>query len=173
MPPTKRVLQEDSTSTSILKDKLNALQNPGNGMRGRRNGASALGNGSSLKEVVSQADSASTHGGQNGQSMMSWASEDPALLQGYRRTYRLDAPSSFKNPLSHVVLSHGIGKYSPTMARHKAKRRVPKEQLAMSVRKNFNALAVNETEVIVDLLYKAKTQDKAFRARFAPPPAKK
>jgi hypothetical protein len=90
------------------------------------------------------------------------------------------------------VLSHGIGKYSPTMARPKTKRRAPKEQLAMAVRKNFNALAVNETEVIVDLLYKVKTQgmavpasrtldhigeancitDKAFRARFAPPQKK-
>lgn len=115
---------------------------------------------------------------------MSWASEDTALLQSYRRTYRLDAPSSFKNPLSHAVLSRGIGKLSPTMNRPKAKRRVQKEQLALSVRKNFNALAVNETEVIVDLLYKVKTHgtdvlytlrilanctiDKAFRARFTP-----
>ncbi|KAF2002268.1 hypothetical protein P154DRAFT_521095 [Amniculicola lignicola CBS 123094] len=91
-----------------------------------------------------------------------------AVLQGYRRAYRLDTPSAFKNPLSHVILGNGIGRHSPTMARPKAKRRVQKEQLAMSVRKNFNALAVSETDVIVDMLYKVKTKDKEFRVRFAP-----
>jgi hypothetical protein len=79
-------------------------------------------------------------------------------LQGYRRTYRLDTPSSFKNPLSNVILGSGIGKYSPTMARPKSKRRVHKDQLALAVRKNFNANSVSETDVIVDLLYKVKTQ---------------
>jgi hypothetical protein len=44
------------------------------------------------------------------------------------------------------------------MARPKTKRRVQKEQLALAVRKNFNALGVNETDVIVDLLYKVKNQ---------------
>jgi hypothetical protein len=74
MPPAKRVLQEDSTPT--LKEKLNALHNP---LRGRRNGANALVNGSSLKEVVSQADTASTNGGGalNGQSTVSSAQFPP------------------------------------------------------------------------------------------------
>ena len=72
------------------------------------------------------------------------------------------------------------------MARPKAKRRVPKDQLALAVRKNFNALGVNETDVIVDMLYKARNRgmpilqalrlievadhvlDKEFRVRFAP-----
>ncbi|OCL14206.1 hypothetical protein AOQ84DRAFT_331457 [Glonium stellatum] len=171
MPPTKtRVLQEDPSTT--LKEKLNALQ--ATTARARRNGGPPLTNGSSLKEVVSStADTASTNGGtqsnQNGGSGISWTSEDSSLLQGYRRAYRLDTPSSFKNPLSHIILGNGIGQYSPTMARHRTKRRVNKDQLALAVRKNFNALAVNETEVIVDLLYKVKTQDKAFRVRFAPP----
>ncbi|KAH0270433.1 hypothetical protein KCU71_g18937, partial [Aureobasidium melanogenum] len=57
---------------------------------------------------------------------------------------------------------------SPTMARRKAKRKVPKEQLAMAVRKNFNDAAVNEIDVMVDLLYKVRNQDKAFRLRSAP-----
>ncbi|OCK83045.1 hypothetical protein K432DRAFT_347866 [Lepidopterella palustris CBS 459.81] len=170
MPPAKtRMLQEDSTLT--LKEKLNSLHTTA--ARGRRNGAPVLMNGSTLKEVVSStADTASINGGtqsaQNGGSGISWTSEDSSLLQGYRRAYRLDTPSSFKNPLSHIVLGNGIGRYSPTMARHRTKRRVHKDQLALAVRKNFNALAVNETEVIVDLLYKTKTQDKAFRVRFAP-----
>ena len=44
------------------------------------------------------------------------------------------------------------------MARQKAKRRVNKEQLALAVRKNFNALPVSENDVIVGLMYKARNQ---------------
>lgn len=72
------------------------------------------------------------------------------------------------------------------MAREKSKRRVQKEQLALAVRKNFNALGVTESDVIVDWLYKSKTKgtalwhtarrfgadqppEKEFRVRFAPP----
>lgn len=89
---------------------------------------------------------------------MKWTSQEPAVLQSYRRAYRLDTPSTFKNPLSHVVLGQGIGRMSPTMARAKSKRRVQKDQLALAVRKNFNALGVNESDVIVDWLYKSKHQ---------------
>lgn len=117
---------------------------------------------------------------------MKWTSQEPAVLQGYRRAYRLDTPSTFKNPLSHVVLGQGIGRMSPTMARAKSNRRVHKDQLAMAVRKNFNALGVSESDVIVDWLYKTKHQgaqtsphhldnvadvfliDKEFRVRFTP-----
>lgn len=87
-----------------------------------------------------------------------WSSQDPSVLQGYRRAYRLDCPSSFKNPLSHVVLSQGIGRMSPTMARPKGKRRVQKDQLGMAVKKSFNSQAVTESDVIVDWLYKSKHQ---------------
>jgi histone deacetylase complex subunit SAP30 len=116
---------------------------------------------------------------------MKWSSQEPAVLHSYRRAYRLDTPSTFKNPLSHVVLSQGIGRFSPTMARPKSKRRVQKDQLALAVRKNFNALGVTESDVIVDWLYKSKHQgtpllpyttyhilmpctDNEFRVRFAP-----
>lgn len=89
---------------------------------------------------------------------ISWVSEDLSLLQDYRSSHRLEAPSAFKNPLGHAILGRGIGKYSPTMVRKKNERRISKEQLATAVRKNFNALAVSESEVIVDLLYKVKMQ---------------
>lgn len=116
-----------------------------------------------------------------------WSSQDATVLQSYRRAYRLDAPSAFKNPLSHVVLNQGIGRFSPTMARPKTKRRVHKDQLALAVRRSFNNMAVSESDVIVDWLYKTKNQgttfthiqipsgyradrvlDKEFRVRFAP-----
>ena len=56
------------------------------------------------------------------------------------------------------MLGQGIGRFSPTMAREKSKRRVHKDQLALAVRKNFNALGVTESDVIVDWLYKSKHQ---------------
>jgi hypothetical protein len=100
---------------------------------------------------------------------MKWSSQEPAVLQSYRRAYRLDTPSTFKNPLSHVVLGQGIGRFSPTMARPKSKRRVQKDQLALAVRKNFNALGVTESDVIVDWLYKSKHQGKANTIHAQPP----
>lgn len=91
-------------------------------------------------------------------SQISWGTQDATVLQGYRRAYHLDTPAAFKNPLSHVVLNQGIGRLSPTMARKKDKRRVKKEQLALAVRKNFNAQAVTETNCIVDWIYTVKNQ---------------
>jgi len=93
---------------------------------------------------------------------MSWNTQDHAVLQGYRRAYRLDTPSSFKNPGSHIVLGQGIGKFSPTMARPKAKRRVEKSQLSLAVRKNFNAQAVSETNCIIDWMYTVKNQGESI-----------
>lgn len=89
---------------------------------------------------------------------MSWNTQSTAVLRDYRRAYRLDTPSAFKNPLSHVVLGKGIGRFSPTMARPKSKRRVEKSQLALAVRKNFNAQAVSEQTCIVDWIYAVKNQ---------------
>ncbi|KAH9877046.1 hypothetical protein IAQ61_002407 [Plenodomus lingam] len=167
MPPKRT---HDEPQPGSLKEKLQHLQASNANARGRRNGGANTMNGSSLKEV----DNASTNSGQtshdssSSSSNIKWASQDASVLQGYRRAYRLDTPSAFKNPLSHVVLNQGIGRFSPTMARPKSKRRVHKDQLALAVRKNFNALAVNEGDVIIDWLYKSKHQDKEFRVRFAP-----
>lgn len=44
------------------------------------------------------------------------------------------------------------------MARRKDKRKTSKEQLALSVRKNFNAAAVSEIDVMVELVYKVRHQ---------------
>lgn len=93
---------------------------------------------------------------------MSWNTQDNAVLQGYRRAYRLDTPSAFKNPSSHIILNQNIGKLSPTMARSKAKRRVEKSQLSLAVRKNFNAQAVSETNCIIDWMYTAKNQGESL-----------
>lgn len=93
---------------------------------------------------------------------MEWTTAESTELHSYRHTYRLPVPSAYKNPTSHFVLSPhvglGIGKYSPTMARAKAKRRITHDQLATAIRKHFNAEAVSETDVIVNMLYKVKHQ---------------
>ncbi|KAF2141421.1 uncharacterized protein K452DRAFT_272289 [Aplosporella prunicola CBS 121167] len=176
-PPKSRNPDQDSRSdASVTKDKHTA-SNHSHHARGRRNGGPTLTNGSHLKEVVSASGDAHGSVGRNGAHYgqmastggLAWNKEDLTLLQGYRNAYRLDCPSAFKNPMAHAILGRGIGKYSPTMTRKRNERRVSKDQLAMAVRKNFNALAVSESEVIVDLMYKVKTQDKTFRMRFAPP----
>ncbi|KAB2576752.1 hypothetical protein DIS24_g6299 [Lasiodiplodia hormozganensis] len=178
MPPAKaRPHDPDARSDAPTKDKHSAASHTSHA-RGRRTGGPAhLTNGSHLKEVLSAAadatNAANRNGGQTAHTGstggISWVSEDLSLLQDYRSSHRLEAPSAFKNPLGHAILGRGIGKYSPTMVRKKNERRISKEQLATAVRKNFNALAVSESEVIVDLLYKVKMQDKTFRLRFPPP----
>jgi len=81
----------------------------------------------------------------------------------------------------------GIGLLSPTMARHKDRRRMGKDQLAIAVRKVFNAASVAESELLTSFLYVVHNQgrnlstlicpfpqltvviDKKFRMRFEPP----
>lgn len=48
------------------------------------------------------------------------------------------------------------------MARQKEKRRVAKESLALAVRKHFNSAAVNEIDVVVEVIYRVKNQGMAF-----------
>jgi len=207
MPPSKRTQEDGQT----LKEKLHSLKVDSARVR-RHNGHTAANgnvvNGSALKEVMSSnGDNASIQSAQNEHTsgvgglplplncnyfeyallilvQMSWNTQDGSVLQGYRRAYRLDTPSAFKGSASHIVLNQGIGKYSPTMARPKSKRRVEKTQLSLAVRKNFNAQAVSETHCIVDWIYTVKNQgrlcfyiggailimhlDKEFRVRFAP-----
>jgi len=95
-----------------------------------------------------------------------WTQSSRQTLHLYRRTYRLAQPSCHASLRAAAVLSSGIGKLSPSMARPRAKQRVPKETLALAVRKHFNALPVNENEAVVNTLYKARTSEKDLRIRF-------
>ena len=90
---------------------------------------------------------------------MSWNTAPLELLNTYRVAHNILSPAAFTTPLRQAQLSNpGIGRQSPTMARKKEKRRVSKEQLALAVRKNFNGAAVNEIDVVVDLVYKVRNQ---------------
>jgi len=95
-----------------------------------------------------------------------WTQSSRQTLHLYRRTYRLTQPSCHASLRAAAVLTSGIGKLSPSMARPRAKQRVPKETLALAVRKHFNALPVNENEAVVNTLYKARTSEKDLRLRF-------
>lgn len=90
---------------------------------------------------------------------MSWNTTPLSLLNTYRVSHHLSTPAAFTSPLNHALLANpGIGRQSPTMARRKDKRRVSKDQLATNVRKHFNGAAVNEIDVVVELVYKSKNK---------------
>jgi len=98
-----------------------------------------------------------------------WANEDTSLLLKYRHSNRLVTPTAFHSQEHAAVLSvPGIGRYSPSMVRKRTKKIVPKEQLAVAVRRHFHGLPMNEQEVIGDLIYTVKNQDKIFKLRFTP-----
>ncbi|CAK4031994.1 Hypothetical predicted protein [Lecanosticta acicola] len=122
--------------------------------------------GSSLKELaLVNTDSGQISAPGQGTGM-SWNTAPLELLNTYRVAHNIPSPAAFTSPLRQAQLTNaGIGRQSPTMARKKEKRRISKEQLALAVRKNFNGAAVNEIDVVVDLVYKVRNQDKAFRMR--------
>ena len=96
---------------------------------------------------------------------MSWNEAPLELLNTYRVAHNLNTPAAFTSPFNQALLTNpGIGRQSPTMARKKEKRRISKEQLALAVRKNFNAAAVNEIDVVVELVYKVRNQGRSRSA---------
>lgn len=81
------------------------------------------------------------------------------MLHSYRYAYQLNTPDAFTSEYSQLILSRpGIGRFSPTMARKKNKRRQGKGDLANSVRKHFNGIGIHENEAIVSFLYKCEWQ---------------
>ncbi|KZL87385.1 hypothetical protein CI238_03881 [Colletotrichum incanum] len=88
-----------------------------------------------------------------------WNTFDRDILHAYRREHHLNTPTSFSCSYRQLVLSRpgGIGLHSPTMARKRENRRQSKEQLAMSVRKHFNGVGIQENDVIVDFIHKVRS----------------
>ncbi|EME79771.1 uncharacterized protein MYCFIDRAFT_124978, partial [Pseudocercospora fijiensis CIRAD86] len=90
---------------------------------------------------------------------MAWQSAPLSLLNQYRVAHNIQTPPAFSTPYRQAILTNpGIGRQSPTMARKKEKRRISKENLALAVRKNFNGAAVNEIDVVVELVYKVRNK---------------
>ncbi|KAI4734717.1 hypothetical protein E4T50_14759 [Aureobasidium sp. EXF-12298] len=163
MPPKgSRVVHHDNDSRS---DGSSSKTNHNTAKNKRPNGTSNLRDAKSVNDTTTAQNASSSNGvprrktKADFQAQFTWAQEDLSLLQQYRAAHRMETPSAFNSIRNQFLLSNpGIGRQSPTMARRKAKRKVPKEQLAMAVRKNFNDAAVNEIDVMVDLLYKVRNQ---------------
>ncbi|KAI5866769.1 hypothetical protein GGS23DRAFT_288119 [Durotheca rogersii] len=168
MPPAKSKVNHDDakSETASVKDRNGHAPGHGHGPnnhqpngKSRRAGNSA---GSQPRDVAavngSLALTAPTPTTQPGQTPgLHWQSFDRDVLHDYRRKYLLSTPTAFANPYHHWVLSRpGIGLRSPTMARRQQYRRQSKESLTKAVRKHFNALGVQETDIIVDFVHKVR-----------------
>ncbi|KAG9258859.1 uncharacterized protein F5Z01DRAFT_631954 [Emericellopsis atlantica] len=91
---------------------------------------------------------------------INWASLSRETLHTYARQHALQTPSSYTSSFHRTVLSSpiGIGKYSPTMRKNQ---RQTRENLTRTVRKHFNGMGVQENDVIVDFIYKIRSEDAA------------
>ena len=90
---------------------------------------------------------------------MQWSSFDVAFLNAYRQSHRLDIPPAFTSAYSQYILTRsGIAASAPTMALYKDRRRASKDQLALAVRKDFNAAMVSESDTITSFLYAVQNQ---------------
>ncbi|OTA69550.1 hypothetical protein K449DRAFT_396866 [Hypoxylon sp. EC38] len=161
MPPAKsKANHDDSKSeTASVKDRNGHGSNHHQSNGKLRRVASST--GSQLRDVTAVNGNSSTAPApvsQPGHAPgLQWPSFDRDVLHDYRRKYLLSTPTAFANPYHHWVLSRpGIGLRSPTMARKQEYRRQSKEELTKAVRKHFNSLGVQETEVIVDFVHKVR-----------------
>ena len=146
--------------------------------KGRRNGTS-ISTGSNLKDVTNAQPTPIGHQGDaavsalirhmaSGQDILliatpqiNWPSFDTSVLHAYRYVHRLDTPPAFISPYNQRMLTRpGIGQRSPTMARRHARQRISKDTLALTIRKDFNAAIVFESELITSFLYAAQNQGK-------------
>ncbi|KAI1415754.1 hypothetical protein F5Y13DRAFT_135910 [Hypoxylon sp. FL1857] len=161
MPPAKsKANHDDSKSeTASVKDRNGHGSNHHQSNGKLRRVASST--GSQLRDVTAVNGNSSTAPApvsQPGHAPgLQWRSFDRDVLHDYRRKYLLSTPTAFANPYHHWVLSRpGIGLRSPTMARKQEYRRQSKEELTKAVRKHFNSIGVQETDVIVDFVHKVR-----------------
>ncbi|KAF2864531.1 hypothetical protein K470DRAFT_5521 [Piedraia hortae CBS 480.64] len=95
---------------------------------------------------------------------MLWPSASLSLLNKYRIAHQLRTPAGFSSLYHQALLTNpGIGRQSPTMAKKRNKRRIARDQLAATVRKHFNSAAINENDVIANMMYRTRHKDKVFR----------
>ncbi|KAG6006172.1 hypothetical protein E4U21_007282 [Claviceps maximensis] len=94
---------------------------------------------------------------------INWSSFEREYLHSYRREHQLAVPASHVSTFHHTVLSRpgSIGQYSPTMIRKLQAQRQSKDGLAKAVRKHFNGLGIQENDVIVDFIYKIRSEKMA------------
>ncbi|KAL8742046.1 MAG: hypothetical protein Q9190_005409 [Brigantiaea leucoxantha] len=109
---------------------------------GNQNGANTL------------SDSGTQHINPESPPGLNWATLETSMLNAYRQAHRLGTPPAFGSSFNYRILSRrGIGQYSPTMARQKARRRINRDNLALAVKKDFNDAMASEPECITSFLY--------------------
>ncbi|USW54250.1 Putative SAP30 domain superfamily protein [Septoria linicola] len=170
MPPKAHDARND---TATLRERQIAAA--AHARASKKNGQHTMPNGimkySDMPRINDYSDAVAAP--QNGTGMQ-WDKASLELLNTYRVSHNLSSPAAFTSSYRQALLTNpGIGRQSPTMARKKEKRRVSKDQLALAVRKNFNGAAVNEMDVVAEMVYKIQNKDKAFRMRSAPNAVKK
>ncbi|TWU76637.1 hypothetical protein ED733_008286 [Metarhizium rileyi] len=125
-----------------------------------RRGASQT-SASQLREAANAPTSAPLQTATESQApTINWSSFEREALHTYRRQHKLNTPTSFASKYHQVLLSRpgSIGHYSPTMIRKQTTRRQSKDSLAKAVRKHFNGLGIQENDVVVDFIYKIRTE---------------
>ncbi|KAF2665571.1 hypothetical protein BT63DRAFT_428533 [Microthyrium microscopicum] len=147
------------------RDDQPAPKKPTTSSSAARNRKQATTNGKEPAANITTTDSTNTHT-RPSSTQSPWHHAPSPLLHAYRTAHRLRTPAAYANPHAHHILEHGIGRYSPTMARPVAQRRTSKATLALAVRKHFNSLPANETDTWVNTLYKARTSEKSLRLKF-------
>ncbi|MCJ1393122.1 hypothetical protein MMC18_005994 [Xylographa bjoerkii] len=105
--------------------------------KSRRGVASTTNNGNSAKDTTTLSqfpeDSNGQQAGVEAAGGINWSTIDRSTLHAYRHAYRLNTPAAFTCAYNQLVLTGpGLGRYSPTMARAKDRRRVSKEHLALA-----------------------------------------
>ncbi|KAL8939877.1 MAG: hypothetical protein Q9211_002544 [Gyalolechia sp. 1 TL-2023] len=124
-------------------------------VKARRNG-----NPSGCKESVALPAVADvSFPAQEGHNGIDWATMDASTLNTYRQLRRLQVPPPFGSAFNERILCRrGVGRRSPTMARHAQRRKISKEQLAVAVKKDFHDQMLNELESITNFLYSIRSQ---------------
>ena len=149
-PKKRRNVHSTGGSASNLREVVNASQSAGNAQQQSTDDAPRVGLSDTHHCLISLTQT---------DTQISWPSFDTSTLLTYKTAHRLDVPSAFTSPYNERMLSRpGIGSLSPTMARPKKLQRVGKDQLAMAVRKDFNAAMVSESEIITSFLYSVYNQ---------------
>ncbi|KAH6687992.1 hypothetical protein F5X68DRAFT_206679 [Plectosphaerella plurivora] len=156
---------KNGPSTGASSSKMRRITSTTGG-QSRDNTAAALGKAAAANSNANKAANAKEDAPPPG---IDWNSFDREMLHAYRREHRLPTSTCYSSSYRQMILSQpgSIGMYSPSMMRKKADRRQSKEQLALSVRKHFNSVGVQENDVIVDFIHKVRSHSiaKADRAR--------
>ncbi|KAK2608956.1 hypothetical protein QQS21_002532 [Conoideocrella luteorostrata] len=158
-PKSSRVAGDDhkADSTSSSKEKGSGGHLTSAKMRRGASQTSA----SQLREAAAAPTSAPSQSATEPQApTINWSLFEREALHSYRREHQLATPAAFVSKFHRTVMSNpgSIGQHSPTMQRKQQSRRQSKDGLAKAVRKHFNGIGIQENDVIVDFIYKVRSQ---------------